>query len=308
MKVKACLAALAAVVSALGQPAVQATGDASMVREFAGVRAFTQPSRDAVMGFSLPTQVAEIFVKGGQDVKKGDSLIRGDDAEDQALLRLQQLVVDSDVSVKRARVSMDLAKLEWDKLEQARSKGAATEQEVDRARLAYDGYRLDYDKAMLTQRQEEVQLDRIKARLKHLMLAAPFDGLVDHVKVDVGQSVGDNEKIVRVVKVDPLWIDVPAQMQEAGTLAAKVNDPAWVLVEVAGKARVVVGKIVEVAPVADPASRTRRVRVEVPNASGASQIVAGEPAWVRFTEPTKGAMDKLGAQASAAGTGGGPAR
>ena len=94
----------------------------------------------------------------------------------------------------------------------------------------------------------------------------------------------------------------------AGTLAAKVNDPAWVLVEVAGKARVVVGKIVEVAPVADPASRTRRVRVEVPNASGASQIVAGEPAWVRFTEPTKGAMDKLGAQASAAGTGGGPAR
>jgi len=301
VKVMASLAALAVVGSALGQPAVLPTGDASVVREFAGVRAFTQPSRDASMGFSLPTQVAEVFVKGGQEVKKGDPLLRGDDAEDQALMRLQQLVVDSDVSVKRAKVTMDLAKLEWDKLEQARAKGAATEQEVDRARLSYDGYRLDFDKAVLTQRQEEVQLDRIKARLRHLMLSAPFDGQVDHVKVDVGQSVGDNEKIVRVVKIDPLWIDVPAQMQETGTLAAKVSDPAWVLVEVAGKSRVLTGKVVEVAPVADPASRTRRVRVEVANPAGAAQLVAGEPAWVRFTEPTRGAMDKIGAQASAVG-------
>ena len=43
------------------------------------------------------------------------------------------------------------------------------------------------------------------------------------------------------------------------------------------------GKVIEVAAEADPASNTRRVRVELPNPS---EHPAGLTAWVRFQPPT----------------------
>src|SRR5262245_21817332 len=71
-----------------------------IVREFGGYRAFTRPSRDSTMGFSQPTQVQEILVKGGQVVKKGELIIRGDDGEDQALLKLQRMRAETDLPIK----------------------------------------------------------------------------------------------------------------------------------------------------------------------------------------------------------------
>jgi hypothetical protein len=68
--------------NALGQPAGEAASSArTSARAYPefGEKAVTRPSRDATMGFSNPTQVKEIAVKGGQKVKLGQLLIRGDD-------------------------------------------------------------------------------------------------------------------------------------------------------------------------------------------------------------------------------------
>ncbi len=263
----------------------QSNLDAPVIRDFAGTRAFTRPSRDAIMGFSLPTQVLEVVVKGGQEVKAGDLLVRGDDKEDVALLRLQKLRAETELPVKRAKATMDLADLESKRVREAFEQRGATPQELDRARLSLDGATIDYQTAILNQTQEAIQVDRLQARLDRMRLAAPFDGQVDLVHVDVGQAVSENEKVVRVVNVDALWLDVPASMRDPATLSIGVGDRAWVLVESGGRHAIRDGKVIEVSPVADPSSRTRRVRVEVPNPKGPSRLVAGEPAWVRFTPP-----------------------
>lgn len=259
-------------------------GDLQVQRAFGGVRAFTKPSRDAIMGFSLPTQVMEIIAKGGQDVKKGDPLVRGDDAEELALMKLQKLSAETDLPVKHAKVVRDLAELEYKRVMEMREKGGSNQQEEDRARLNYESEKINYDTAVFKQEQEVVSLERMTARLTKYLLAAPFDGQVDKVEVDVGRSVSERDPVVRVVNVDPLWIDVPAPMWEASTGQLKLDAKAWVLVESAGKHQVREGKIIEISPVSDPGSRTRRVRVEVVNPKE-SRVVAGEPAWVRFTAP-----------------------
>lgn len=284
-------------------PAIAVTGDDSIVREFAGVRAFSKPSKDAVMGFSLPTQVIEVFVKGGQEVKKGDPLIRGDDLEDKALLDLQKLLVDTDWPVQKAKNELDKAKLGLDNILDADKKGGTTPQEVEVLRLNHEGARIDYENAKLNQAQQALQYSRIKARVDRLTLTSPVDGKVDLVAVEKGQAVGDAEKIVRVVNIDPLWIDMPASMVEEATLRVKENDPAWVLVETAGKYSMRAAKVIEVSPVSDPGSRTRRIRVEMPNPKGEGQLVAGEPVWVRLTEPSEMVKGKLEGKATAAATG-----
>lgn len=277
--------------------ATTSLADQAIVREFGGYRAFTRPSRDATMGFSQPTQVQEILVKGGQTVKKGDLLIRGDDREDQALLKLQHMRADTDLPIKGAKAAMDLADVEYQRLQEASAKGGASPQELDRARLTLERATVEYQQAILNQRQEVVQIERMDARIVHLRLTAPFDGQIDNIQVDVGQSVSENDKVIHLVNVDLLWIDVPASMLDATTQTLKDGDKAWVLVEAASKFRMIEGKVIEVSPVADFSSRTRRVRVEFANPEGSQRLVAGDPAWVRFTTPPEGVSKKLAAKA-----------
>jgi RND family efflux transporter MFP subunit len=258
--------------------------------QFAGSRAVTRPSQDAFMGFSAPTRVTEVLIRSGLNVKKGDMILRGDDAEDQALLKIQQVRVAEPLQVEGAKAGMDLAKLEYDRLREAFAKNASGVQEVERARLGYEVRRIEYLVAQNQETQEKLQLERMSARVDKFRVRAPFDGIVDTVNADVGQVVNENEKIVRVVDIDPLWIDVNAPTDDKVTLALKAGAQAWVLCDVAGDAKLALGTVVEVAPTADPASRTRRVRVEVKNPAGDQQLIAGEPVWVRFTQPTNEAL------------------
>jgi RND family efflux transporter MFP subunit len=280
--------------------------DPRVIRAFAGTRAVTRPSRDAVMGFSLPTRVSEILVRGGQDVAKDQLMIRGDDVEDQAFLELQELRANSDVPVQAAKAAMDLADVEFQRIREAFEAGGSNQQEFDRARLTAERSRLDWEAAKEAQTQERVGLKARRARVEKLLLRAPFDGQIDSVMADVGQSVSEQDKIVRVVNVDPLWIDTPAPMSEVETLALKVGDPAWVLMGVAGVPRIVRATVIEVSPTTDLSSRSRRVRVEVPNPKGATRLIAGDESWTRFSEPTDEAGQLVIDAGGSAATGAAP--
>lgn len=123
---------------------------------------------------------------------------------------------------------------------------------------------------------------------------------MDLINADIGQVVGGNEKVVRVVDVDPLWVDVPVPTADRATWELSVGSKAWALASVAGAPRVVECKVIEVAPTADPASRTRRIRVEVPNPPSAPpnatpRLLAGEALWVRFSEPDASRLPGLAA-------------
>jgi RND family efflux transporter MFP subunit len=261
--------------------------DPSLIASFSTIKAVTRPSRDAVMGFTVPTKITDIVVRGGQEVAKGQVIVQGDEAEDRALLRLQKVRAETDLPVERARKQMELAETEYRIQQEVRAGGGSSDQQLERARLAFEVAKIDVSKAQMEQTQEVIQVDRLESRVQKFRIDAPFDGVVDNVMLDVGHSASENDKVVRVVNVDQLWIDAPAPTQDAVTLSLKVGDRAWVLFDMAGTPIVREGKVIEAAPTADAASRTRRVRVEVANPRGPERLLAGEPAYVRFTAPSE---------------------
>jgi RND family efflux transporter MFP subunit len=240
-----------------------------------------------VIGFSLSTRINEILVRGGQDVAKDQLMVRGDDVEDQAFLDLQEMRANSEVPVLAAKAAMDLSVLELERITKVFQNGGSNQQEFDRAKLTSDRARLDFEAAKESQAQERVGLKARKARVEKLLLRAPFDGQIDSIQGDVGQSVSEQDKVVRVVNVDSLWIDTPAPMSEVETLSLKVGDPAWVLMGAAGVPRIVQGKVIEVAPTTDLSSRSRRIRVELANPKGEGRLIAGDESWTRFKVPTE---------------------
>ncbi len=251
---------------------------------FGGHRAVTRPSRDAAIGFSLPSTVVEVAVTGGQRVKKGDLLIRGDDREDFAEAQFQNARATTKLPVERSQADVDLAKLEFDRATEAYAKEGLSPAEYQRSESRYRTTRIDLQLAELNQTLAALQAARAFARVDRYRLVAPFDGVVDVVTVDVGQSIQQGDPVIRVVNVDLLWIDVPVPTQESLALDPKGGQRVWVLLPVLDEAKVFEGKVIEVAPTADAGGGARRVRVEVENVE---QLPPGMNCWVRFSEPSE---------------------
>ena len=265
---------------------------ASRLAEMAafGERAVVKPSRDSLMGFSLSTSVFEVVVTAGRQVREGDLLVRGDDSEDIAEAKFQRARADTQLPVDRARAQADLAEIEYQRQVDSFDRGASSPLEVDRARLARDTAKIDLDLALLNQVLSDLQASRAEARVEKLSLRAPFDGIVDIVHVDKGQSIREGEPVVRVVAVDPLWIDVHAPNSIILSQEIVPDCRAWVLLQEDVEERVYEARVIQVAPTADAGSGTRRVRVEMENAIG---LVPGVNCWVRFTEPPARWQDSI---------------
>lgn len=260
---------------------VRTAGD--LAESFRGVKTFTKPSRDSTMGFTFPAEIAEIVVRGGSAVSKGDVLVRANDLEARSQRDLQKVVAESELDVRRAQVAVDQAQVEFDAQDALRKGGGGSQVDHDRARTLLAARKVDLEIAELNRVQQNLQLEFRQAQLDRFTLRAPFDGRVDTIVADVGEVKRDSDPVIRVVATDPVWIDAFAPTIETLTRRLKPGDRAWVLLDLPGPPKVYVGRVLELAADADPSSGQRRVRVELPNPD---DWPAGLTAWVRFSEPT----------------------
>jgi len=256
--------------------AVVLAASASPGGEADGIEAVSQPSADVTLKFTLPGRIAEVQVAAGQRVADGDVLVRLDDAVERLRVARLKAAAENDLHVKAAGAQLaqrqaDLKKLEW-----AGERGAATQWEIEHARLDVTIGRMSVEKARFDSEQARREYDEAKAALERMTLVSPVAGTVERVSVEDGEAVQALEDVVRIVRVAPLWIDVPVPMSTARGLkagaAATVAFPGP-----DGKAAA--GKVLHVSSVADAAADTLTVRVEVPNPSGRP---AGERVQVRF--------------------------
>jgi len=145
---------------------------------------------------------------------------------------------------------------------------------VKQRELEYEGRRKLKDESYVSEAQlqeaaallETAKADLARARLdiKHMVIRAPFDGALQERHVEVGDYVKAGDPVARFV--DERKLIVSADISEF--------DAHYVLKGNAGTARLATGQLVEgsvryVAPVADEATRTFRVELEVDNAAGA---------------------------------------
>ena len=115
-----------------------------------------------------------------------------------------------------------------------------------------------------------------------MKIKSPFSGLVEEVLMHEGESSTDAmSKVIRLVKIDPLWVDVPMPLAQTRKMQIGAE------VEVQFGATTVKGKVIFMAAVADGASATRLVRVEVPNPTGRP---AGEHVEVKVPQSVSAAV------------------
>jgi RND family efflux transporter MFP subunit len=242
----------------------------------AGVEAVTQPSSDVTLKFVKPGRVAAVEVEVGDRVAEGDVLARLDDEVERLELDRLKAAAENRVHVEAAEAQVAQRRADLKKLEWAGERGAATQWEIEHARLDVTIGEMSVAKAAFDLAQAGREYQRAKAALDRMRLVSPISGFVERLFIEAGEAVQALEEVVRVVRIDPLWVDVPVPLAQARGLtegsSATVRFPGP-NGERAG------GKVIHVSAVGDAAAETLTVRIEAPNPHGRP---AGERVRVQF--------------------------
>lgn len=274
-----------------------------------GVAAVTTPSADVTLSFTQAGLLAKVHVEQGDQVEEGQLLVQQDDAIERVQFAQIEAKSKNTSQLQASEASLAQKRVDLQKLEKAAARDAATELEVEHAKLEVTMAELSLEIAKLEHAQNQMLCDEARIRVEKMGLHSPIAGSIEKVHVEPGESVNALADVVRVVRTDPLWIDVPvpltvgrqllssrgtaARLAQFSAESPAVRQPDAVTKadrrfdEYASAAVVftdsppvtLAGKITFVAAVADAASGTLLVRVEVPNKTGRP---AGEHVSVRF--------------------------
>ncbi|MCD4831029.1 MAG: efflux RND transporter periplasmic adaptor subunit [Anaerohalosphaeraceae bacterium] len=244
------------------------------------VEAITQPNKDVVLSFIRPGQVSKILVKDGESVKAGQVLVQLDDSVEQARLAQLKAQAEDGTRILAADAQYKQKKVDLDRVQLAAKQNVATELEVQHAQLDVLIAKLSLKLAKFEQEQNKLQYREMCLELERMRLKSPCAGKVERLFVKEGESVDsqNEDKVIRIVDISTLRIDTPVPLKIARRL--RKGQSAVICFDREGKEQIR-GRIVHKASVADAASDTLMVRVEIPNRTARP---AGERVFVQFTK------------------------
>lgn len=225
--------------------------------------------------------------------------------QDESALKLQDEQHQTNLELlEQQKRRLETIQREYDRREQLLAQGAGAETELERARLELEQYRETQIRLMNAVRLHPIQRQEILSRtnshrselklaemeLEKATVEAPFDGQVSEVFVDVGQYVRPGEPIARLTDVDRLEVAVPLPLHEAALIEQRLRQGDEVPVELVAReedfadpdVRHWTGRALRLAPVADEATRTLAVYVEVNNAEQAVPLRPGAFVYARI--------------------------
>jgi len=193
--------------------------------------------RSATIAPLVSGTVAEVRVGLGSEVREGDVLVRLSAREISA--RLEQ-----------SRAMSALAKRERDRAITLKEQGAIPSAQ--------------YDTAMAQWSLAQAREAEASTQAERLVLRAPFAGVITAKLTNVGDTALPGQALL--VLEAPTALRFEARVPEAAADALSIG--AAVPVRLDGLEREIEGKVAEIQPAADDATRTRLVKVDLPQVTG----------------------------------------
>jgi RND family efflux transporter MFP subunit len=191
----------------------------------------------AAIEAKVSARIESLLVAPGQLVKAGDLIAQLDPREIQA------------------RLDQALALREQTRRDLARGRELLDKKITTQA---------DFDAVEARARVAEGAAREMETMLGYTRVVAPFNGIVTRKLADVGDLAAPGRSIIEME--DPRALRFEADVPEA--LIGHVKLDAKLPVQVSADAAPIEGTVVEVAPVADPASRTLLVKLDLPAVEG----------------------------------------
>jgi RND family efflux transporter MFP subunit len=249
-----------------------AAENADVIAEFPGdVRARVE-SR---LGFRVGGKIVARKVDVGTVVKRGQLLMQLDPQD----LKLAQ--AQANAGLKAAESNRDLASAELKRYQDLREKNFVSQAVLDSKQTTFRAAQASYDQAVAAYKNQSNQAG-------YAALVSDIDGVVTGVEAEAGQVVASGSPVVRVAQAGEkeIVIGIPEDKVDTLRRITDVRVRTW-----ARPDKVIPGKLRELSPVADPATRTYTAKISIPDAS--EEVKLGMTAYVTFANKTSDPVTKV---------------
>ena len=243
----------------------------SPARSFVGT---LRPRVETDIGIRVPGKIAKRLVEVGQTIEIGQPLA----LLDQVDLKLQ--AEQAEAEFRAATGVLAQATAAETRAKELRGKGWSTEAQMDQARAAADEARARFNRA-------ERSVDLTRNSLSYATLNADTRGVVTATLVDAGQVVAAGQPAIRVAR----FAEKEAVVAIPETLVGRAKDGSASVSLWSEPDKTYAAKLREIAPMADPATRTYLAKFSLPEAG--ERVSLGMTATLTLADPTTERVARL---------------
>ena len=243
---------------------VVAAGTGKTIIELAGE---IQPRYESQLGFRVGGKLIARKVEVGTLVKRGQVLMQLDP------LDLQLAQSQAKAAVSATESTLALAKADLDRYRELRQKNFVSQALLDAKEAAYKS-------AIASHEQANAGLKVQANQSSYSTLYADADGVITAVQAEVGQVVAAGTPVVKLARTaeKEVRVSIPEDQIEVLRQVTDLAVKTWANSKVA-----ISGRLRELSPIADPATRTYTAKISLPRAG--PEIRLGMTATVQFAAP-----------------------
>lgn len=230
----------------------------------AHLHGIAQPGRKVGVASTLEGTLMTLLVREGQVVEAGEPLAVLDNRTARASVRVAEVEADRTADMERAEVAVELARSRYERTRKSSASGGSTDFEIEEALAALKQAEADLKRAREARQSALQRLELEKTRLEQHTIRAPFDGTITRIKAEEGQSITREKEILTLVQLSTLRADVHLPVEAYGKV---IEGQTYRLRASAPVSRLIDGRLINVEPVVDPATRTFRCVFEIDNSS-----------------------------------------
>ncbi len=194
-----------------------------------------QPEIEVSISSEVSGEIIGLPIIEGQDVKKGDLLVRiNPDLVQGALNQVQASLQNSRSGLAQAEANLKVAKLNYDRNKPLFDKGVISRSDYERAESDYEVAKANKQSAFYNVQSVAAQVKQARDNLGRTSIFAPRDGTISKLSVELGERVVGTAQmtgteIVRVANLSNMEVEV--DVNENDIVKIEVGDSTVVEVD-----------------------------------------------------------------------------
>jgi RND family efflux transporter MFP subunit len=225
--------------------------------------------------------ITAVNVREGDAVRRGTVLVTVDDSQPRAAVDQSQAALSAaEHELAAAESELSLAQSTFSRLQTLYEKKSLSQQEYDEGRARLQSAEARRDTARASRAQSAAGLEQARTHLGLTRVLAPFDGMVTERRVDPGALASPGMPLLTVEAGGPYRLE--ASVDERDLSHVRMAEAVPVVIDALGD-QPLIGKVAQIVPAADPASRSFTLKIDLPANKNLRSGIFGRAAFARGT-------------------------
>jgi RND family efflux transporter MFP subunit len=241
-------------------------------------------SQSSQVASQMMGNILEVRVHEGDGVRRGQVLAVIDDAQPRAALdRATAAATAAQQEIRAAQSDLNLSQTTLKRYQDLFDKKSVSPQEFDEVKARSQSAQARYDMAQAGEAQAHAAWAQARTALDYTRVRAPFDGIVTEKKADTGTLASPGMPLFSIE--DPRRYRLEANLDEADISLARMGSQVPVRIDALDHE--LMGKVTQIVPAADPATRSFLVKIDL---SADARLRSGLFGRARFSRGERAAV------------------